>query len=127
LYPNPLGKSSSVSGFFPVARPRKFAAVYYLAYAKRRRKGADLGDDIVVELEYDPSRFFTCDIEIEEYVSGISDQAGKCIGSREAEKGDDDEREKFEGHTGVPSSQPLLSYLQLCSLYINCEYIIGDE
>jgi len=75
LYPNPLGKSSFASGFFPVASPRKFAVVYYLAYAKRGRKGADLGDDIVVELEYDSTGFFTCDIEIEEYVSEISERA----------------------------------------------------
>ena len=91
MYPNPLGKSSSVSGFFPVARPRKFAAVYYLAnHCEEREEGrkeeTDLGDDIVVELEYDSTGFFTCDIEIEEYVSDISDYAsGWGIGGQERE------------------------------------------
>jgi hypothetical protein len=54
-------------------------------------EGADLGDDIVIELEYDPSRFFTCDIDIEEYVSGISGHEsyvqgiGAGIGRRDGE------------------------------------------
>jgi hypothetical protein len=43
-------------------------------------EGTDLWDDIVVELEYDPSRFFTCDVDVEEYVSGISDHASYVQG-----------------------------------------------
>jgi hypothetical protein len=49
-------------------------------------EGTDFWDNIVVELEYDLSCFFTCDVDIEEYVSGsvsAKESAGRVLRCRD--------------------------------------------